>query len=140
MTGVQTCALPISVEGIGPIIARSVHEFFASDHNRTVIEKLRRAGLNMVSGAPSGEEAPPVLAGKSVVVTGTLEGWTREEAEAAILARGGKSPGSVSKSTFALVVGAEPGAAKLAKAEQLGTPVLDEDGFRGLLQTGELPG
>ena len=80
-----------------------------------------------------------MLTGKAVVVTGTLEGFSRDEAEAAIKQRGGKSPGSVSAKTFAVVVGAEPGASKLTKAESLGVPVLDEAGFRALLETGELP-
>ena len=83
---------------------------------------------------------PQVLAGKAVVVTGTLEGYSREGAEEAIKGRGGKSPGSVSEKTFALVVGAEPGASKLTKAEALGVPILDEAGFETLLATGELPG
>jgi DNA ligase (NAD+) len=74
-----------------------------------------------------------------VVVTGTLEGFSREEAEAAIKTRGGKSPGSVSAKTMAVVVGEGPGASKLTKAESLGIPVLDEAGFRQLLDTGELP-
>ena len=73
------------------------------------------------------------------MVTGTLEGFNREEAEAAVKDRGGKSPGSVSKKTTAVVVGAEPGAAKVTKATELGVPVLDEVGFRHLLETGELP-
>ena len=77
--------------------------------------------------------------GKAVVVTGTLAEYTREEAEAAIKDRGGKSPGSVSKKTFAVVVGAEPGASKLSKAEELGVPILDDAGFAALLETGELP-
>ena len=80
-----------------------------------------------------------MLTGKAVVVTGTLEGFSRDEAEAAIKQRGGKSPGSISAKTFAVVVGAEPGASKLTKAESLGVPVLDEAGFRVLLETGELP-
>jgi DNA ligase (NAD+) len=80
-----------------------------------------------------------VLAGRSVVVTGSLDGFSRESAEAAIIERGGKSPGSVSKSTFAVVVGAEPGAAKLTKATDLDIPILDEAGFVQLLETGELP-
>jgi len=75
----------------------------------------------------------------SVVVTGTLAGFTREEAEAAIKSRGGKSPGSVSKSTTAVVVGEAPGASKRTKAEALGVPVLDEAAFVHLLETGELP-
>jgi DNA ligase (NAD+) len=76
----------------------------------------------------------------SVVVTGTLEGWSREAAEEAITQRGGKSPGSVSGKTSAVVVGADPGSAKLARAEELGIPLLDEAGFGHLLETGELPG
>jgi DNA ligase (NAD+) len=82
---------------------------------------------------------PQVLAGASIVVTGTLEGWSREVAEEAIKARGGKAPGSVSKKTTAVVVGAEPGAAKLTKAQELGVPILDEAAFAHLLETGQLP-
>jgi DNA ligase (NAD+) len=126
-----------AVEGIGPIIAESVHEWFSDTTNRQVIDKLRAAGVNL-----EGPEAPPVdqtLEGRSVVVTGTLEGYSREGAEEAIKARGGKSPGSVSKKTTAVVVGEGPGASKLTKAEELGVPVLDEEGFRQLLETGELP-
>ena len=126
-----------AVDGVGPTIARSVHEFFASERNRVVLDKLRAAGLNLAG--PAGSDRPQVLAGKSVVVTGALEGWSREEAEAAITSRGGKSPGSVSKSTFAVVVGEAPGASKLTKAESLGVPQLDEAGFTLLLETGELP-
>jgi DNA ligase (NAD+) len=125
------------VEGIGPKIAASVHEFFASPSNREVIEKLRAAGVNFEG--PSAPDVPQTLAGMTVVVTGTLEGWSREEAEEAVKARGGKSPGSVSKKTTAVVVGEAPGAAKLAKAESLGVPVLDEAAFAHLLETGELP-
>jgi DNA ligase (NAD+) len=126
-----------AVEGIGPLIAESVHAFFALDRNREVIEKLRAAGVNFEG--PAAPDVPQVLAGKAVVVTGTLEGWSRETAEEAILARGGKSPGSVSKKTYALVVGEGPGAAKLAKATDLGVPVIDEGAFAALLETGELP-
>ena len=68
-----------------------------------------------------------------------LDGWSREEAEEAVKVRGGKSPGSVSKKTFAVVVGREPGASKLSKAEELGVPILDEAGFAHLLDTGDLP-
>jgi DNA ligase (NAD+) len=75
----------------------------------------------------------------SVVVTGTLEGWSREAAEEAIKARGGKAPGSVSKRTTAIVAGEAAGAAKLTKAQELGVPVLDEAGFAHLLEKGELP-
>jgi DNA ligase (NAD+) len=82
---------------------------------------------------------PQTLTGKSVVVTGTLDGFTREEAEEAILARGGKSPGSVSKKTYAVVVGVEPGASKVTKAETLGVPMIDGDGFAALLESGQVP-
>jgi DNA ligase (NAD+) len=127
-----------AVDGVGPIIARSVHEFFASDANRAVVEKLRAAGLNFEG--PARPQVAQTLEGMSVVVTGTLEGWTREEVEEAVKARGGKAPGSVSKKTTAVVLGTEPGQAKLTKAEELGVPLLDEAGFRHLLDTGELPG
>ena len=125
------------VEGIGPKIAASVCEFFASEANREVIEKLRAAGLNFTG--PAAPDVPQNLAGMTVVVTGSLEGWSREEAEDAIKSRGGKSPGSVSKKTTAVVVGESPGAAKLTKAEELGVPILDEAGFAHLLETGTLP-
>jgi DNA ligase (NAD+) len=73
------------------------------------------------------------------VVTGTIESYTREEAEEAILARGGKSPGSVSKRTWAVVLGTEPGAAKLKKAEELEIPIVDGSRFQDLLDSGEIP-
>jgi DNA ligase (NAD+) len=125
------------VEGIGPTIAQSVCEFFATEQNRAVIEKLRAAGVNFEG--PAAPTEPQTLAGMSVVVTGTLEGFSREGAEEAIVRRGGKSPGSVSKKTTAVVVGESPGAAKLTKAQELGVPVLDEAAFVRLLETGELP-
>ncbi len=126
------------VAGIGPIIAESVHGFFADEANRALVERLRAAGVNF-----EGPEAPRLaqtLEGRSVVVTGTLDGFSREGAEEAIVARGGKSPGSVSKRTTAVVVGEGPGAAKLTKAEELGIPILDEAAFVRLLETGDLPG
>ena len=85
-------------------------------------------------------DVPQILVGRSIVVTGSLEGWfiTREEAKQAIVSRGGKSPGSVSKSTYALVVGAEAGDTKLNKARDLGVPILGESEFRQLLETGQV--
>jgi DNA ligase (NAD+) len=126
-----------SVDGIGEVVACSAHTFFAQDANRELVERLRAAGLNFQGPERSGEL--PVLAGMTVVVSGTLEAYSREEAEAAIKARGGKSPGSVSKKTTALVVGEGPGASKVTKANDLGIPVLDEPAFELLLQTGDLP-
>jgi DNA ligase (NAD+) len=107
----------------------------------------RPAGAGSVGGAARGAggpdagagELPQTLAGKSVVVTGTVPDFTREEAEEAILARGGRSPGSVSAKSFALVVGAEPGSAKLRKAEELGIPIVDAAHFVELLESGEVP-
>jgi DNA ligase (NAD+) len=125
-----------AVEGIGPLIAGNVHSFFANPRNRAVIEKLRAAGVNLTG--PELPTAPQVLGGMSIVVTGSLDGWSREAAEEAIVSRGGKSPGSVSKKTTAVVVGADPGQAKLTKATDLGVPILDEAAFARLLETGQV--
>jgi DNA ligase (NAD+) len=128
-----------AVEGVGGVIALAVHDWFADATHREVIERLRAAGVNLKGPerAPGADHAP-VLAGKTVVVSGTLAGFSRDEAEAAVKARGGKATGSVSKRTTALVVGESPGAAKVSKAEELGIPILDEAGFQKLLETGHL--
>jgi len=137
-----------AVDGIGRIIAESVAEFLGSATNATALDKLVGVGLSLVepgwkapeAGAVTeADEATAPLAGKSVVVTGTLESHSREEAEEAIVALGGKSPGSVSNKTWAVVVGAEPGAAKLRKAEELGIAIVDGSKFEELLATGEIP-
>ena len=129
-----------AIDGIGPVIAQSVKDFFSDAHHRAVVDKLRTNGvrLDLVEGEV---DLPQILAGRSVVVTGSLDGWftTRDEAKQAIVARGGKSPGSVSKSTYALVVGADAGQTKLDKATDLGIPILGEAGLRQLLATGQLP-
>ena len=116
--------------------SKSVHEFFANERNLEVIEKLR-AGLNFTG--PERSTLPQTLAGLSIVVTGSLEGFSRDTIEETIKAHGGKAPGSVSKKTTAVVVGEAPGAAKLTKAQELGVPILDEDQFVKLLETGDLP-
>jgi DNA ligase (NAD+) len=127
-----------AVEGVGPVIAESVHSFFAEPASRALVERLVAAGVN--TRGPERSVLPQTLTGMSIVVTGTLDGFSREEAEAAIKARGGKSPGSVSKRTTALVIGAEPGASKVTKATDLGVPVLNADQFAALLDSGEVPG
>jgi DNA ligase (NAD+) len=132
-----TSAEIAATEGVGNVIAESVAEWFAKPTNAILIETLRAYGLNFEG--PAGPTEEQTLVGMSVVVTGSLEGFSRDGAEEAIVARGGKSPGSVSKKTTAVVVGAEPGAAKLSKAADLGVPVLDEAAFVKLLETGELP-
>ncbi|WP_428117539.1 NAD-dependent DNA ligase LigA [Candidatus Poriferisodalis sp.] len=126
-----------AIDGIGPIIAASVSGFFADTVNAALVERLREAGVRF--DRVEGElDAPQVLAGKSVVLTGNLDNWhlSRDEAKAAITARGGKTPGSVNKSTFALVAGARAGQAKLDRAIELNVPILDDDGLRALLATG----
>lgn len=128
-----------AVEGFGPIIAASVRAWFDDPRARDLIDRLREAGLRMEAEAAAGPAAAPqTLAGRAVVVTGTLEGFSRDQARSAIAARGGKSPGGVSSRTFALVAGAEPGASKVNKAAEAGVPVIDEAAFRRLLETGDL--
>ena len=125
-----------AVDGVGPTIAQSVADYFQTPESVELVDKFRAAGCNLQG--PEVSTVAQVLAGLSVVVTGTLENYSRDGAADAIKSRGGKNPGSVSKKTTALVVGAEPGASKLTKAEDLGVPILDEAGFEALLETGEL--
>ncbi len=125
-----------AVDGVGPVIAKSVAEYFASDKATTLVEKFRTGGVNLVG--PERSALPQVLEGKAVVVTGGLDGYSRDGVADAIKSRGGKSPGSVSKKTFAVVVGRDPGASKVTKAEDLGIPMIDEAAFERLLETGEL--
>jgi DNA ligase (NAD+) len=132
--GVEALAV---VPGVGGVIAESVVAFFANERNRALVEKLRAAGVNFAGPARVEVRTDlPSLAGLTFVLTGTLPTMTREEAQAELEARGGKVSGSVSKKTSYVVVGASPGS-KLAKAEQLGVPTLDEDALRHLLDHGE---
>ena len=126
-----------AIDGVGVVIAESIASWFRSTTNKTVIKKLRHAGVDF--GRVEKSDEPQTLVGKAVVVTGSLENYSREGAEEAIKKRGGKSPGSVSAKTFAVVIGESPGASKLSKAEQLNIPMLDEAAFEILLRTGELP-
>jgi DNA ligase (NAD+) len=126
-----------SVDGVGTVIAASIASWFSISENQNIIQKLRDASVEF--GRVEVSTLPHTLSGKAVVVTGTLANYSREGAENAIKARGGKSPGSVSAKTFAVVLGDSPGASKVTKAEQLNIPVLDEAGFEVLLETGELP-
>jgi len=134
-----------AVDGVGAVIASTVHEWFAQDANRAFIEKFRAAGVDFGDpeaaerAAEAREAVAQTLEGRTVVVTGSLTGFDRAETAEAIVSRGGKSPGSVSSKTFALVAGAAAGAGKLTKAEKLGVPVIDEAEFLQLLDTGELP-
>lgn len=121
----------LEVPDVGPIVAESIHTFFAQPHNREVVEQLRACGVHWEEGEPAAQ-APKPLAGKTVVLTGTLPTLSRDEAKDLLEAAGAKVAGSVSKKTSYVVAGAEAGS-KLDKAQELGVPVLDEDGLRKLL-------
>ena len=121
------------VEGVGPTIAAALREWFEVDWHRDIVDKWRAAGVRMADERDTSIE--PTLAGLSIVVTGSLSGFSRDEAKEAIIARGGKASGSVSKKTSFVVVGDAPGS-KYDKAVELGVPILDEDGFRALLESG----
>ena len=121
------------VDGVGPTIAEAVRAWLEVDWHREVVEKWRAAGVRMEDEVD--ESTPRTLEGLSVVVTGSLSGFSRDQSKEAITARGGKATGSVSKKTDFVVVGDVPGS-KYDKAVQLGVPVLDEDGFRTLLDDG----
>jgi DNA ligase (NAD+) len=121
-----------AVDGIGPDRAESIAEWFADEQNRALVQELRELGLRFEAGE---EERPPEgpLTGQTYVITGTLEKSTREEAAAALEALGAKVTNSVSSKTTGLIVGEEPGASKLTKAQRLGVPLLTEAELDALL-------
>lgn len=122
-----------AVEGVGPVIAEAIEEWFAEGWHRDVIERWRAAGVSLA--AESADAGPGLLTGVTVVITGTVEGFSRDGATAAVQDRGGKVTGSVSKKTDFVVVGDNPGS-KYDKAMALGIPVLDASGFTVLLEQG----
>jgi DNA ligase (NAD+) len=122
-----------AVEGVGPTIAAALTEWFTVDWHCAIVEKWRAAGVRMADERDTSVQR--TLEGLTVVVTGSLTGFSRDDAKEAILARGGKAAGSVSKKTDYVVAGDSPGS-KYDKAIELGVPVLDEDGFRKLLAEG----
>jgi DNA ligase (NAD+) len=121
------------VEGVGPTIAAAVVEWFSVDWHRAIVDKWRAACVRMADERDSSVER--TLEGLSIVVTGSLPGFSRDDAKEAIVARGGKAASSVSKKTAYVVAGDSPGS-KYDKAVELGVPILDEDGFRRLLDAG----
>ncbi|MDG5483586.1 NAD-dependent DNA ligase LigA [Mycolicibacterium gadium] len=121
------------VEGVGPTIAAAVTEWFTVDWHRAIVDKWRAAGVRMADERDASIER--TLEGLSIVVTGSLTGYSRDDAKEAIVARGGKAASSVSKKTAYVVAGDSPGS-KFDKAVELGVPVLDEDGFTRLLENG----
>jgi DNA ligase (NAD+) len=123
----------LQVKDVGPVVAQSIRTFFDQPHNREVVEQLRAAGVQWEEGEGTMAAAgPQPLAGKTLVLTGTLPTLSRDEAKDLIEAAGGKVSGSVSKKTHYVVAGAEAGS-KLDKANELGIEVLDEDGLKRLL-------
>ncbi|MEW1841759.1 NAD-dependent DNA ligase LigA [Nonomuraea angiospora] len=123
-----------AVEGIGPRVAATIREWFSVDWHREIIDRWRAAGVRM-EDEPAPDKGPQTLEGLTFVVTGTLEGYTRDSAADAITSRGGKVSGSVSKKTSFLVVGENAGS-KYDKAVSLGVPILDGAGFEVLLKEG----
>lgn len=121
----------LAVNDVGPVVAQAIHTFFEQPHNREVVLQLRACGVTWPEGARA-EKAPQVLAGKTVVLTGTLPTLSRDAAKELLEAAGAKVAGSVSKKTSYVVAGEEAGS-KLAKAQELGVPVLDEAGMLALL-------
>ena len=122
----------MEVEGIGPERAEAIVEWFSDADNRRLVEELRSLGLRFESDAEDRPVEGP-LTGQTYVITGTLESWTREEAQAELEAQGAKVTNSVSKKTTGLIVGEEPGASKLTKAQQSGVRLLDEEALSKLL-------
>ncbi|HLF60637.1 MAG TPA: NAD-dependent DNA ligase LigA [Acidimicrobiia bacterium] len=123
------------VEGIGPVIAHGIATWSADPDNQALVAKLGAAGVRLEDEVDRSVSSD-LLAGATFVVSGTVPGFTREEAQAAIELRGGKAAGSVSGKTTALIVGDSPGASKSKKAEELGIPILDGEGFKRLLEQG----
>lgn len=124
-----------NVDGVGPTIAAALKEWFAEDWHCEIVDRWAEDGVRMADEVD--ESMPRTLEGLTVVVTGSLEGFSRDEAKEAIIQRGGKASGSVSKNTSYVVAGENAGT-KLDKAEQLGLTILDEDGFRKLLEEGSV--
>ena len=123
-----------SIDGVGPVIASSVYTYCREPEN---VERMTRlAALELTLVEPVSVDIAQTLAGRAVVVTGAVEGYSRDEAEEAIKARGGTSPGSVSKKTYCVVIGDAPGASKVTKATELGVAMIPATAFDELLRTG----
>jgi len=116
------------------VIGQAVKDWFTVDWHSGIVRRWRDAGVQLAENAE--DEAPRILEGLTVVVTGSLEGLSRDEATEALQTRGARAAGSVSKKTDFVVVGENPGASKFDKAKALAVPVLDEAGFRLLLEQG----
>ena len=125
-----------ATEGVGPVIAASVKQWSSDPDNIDLVAKLESAGVTLEDEPVDDEAGSDLLSGISVVVTGTLESMSREAAEAAVVALGGKATSGVSKKTSYLIAGANPGASKVTKAAEAGVPTIDEATFLQLLENG----
>jgi DNA ligase (NAD+) len=128
----------VEIDGIGPVIAEAVASWFATPRNAELVDELIALGITTEAEVAAAGTDVSLLDGWTVVVTGTLEGFSRDEAKDALEARGAKVTGSVSSRTTVVVAGEGPGS-KIDKARELEVPVADEAAFRRLLDTGELP-
>jgi DNA ligase (NAD+) len=135
MAAIQSASLEEleAVDGVGLTIAEAIVDWFAVDWHREIVDAWADAGVRMADERDA--SIPRTLEGLTIVVTGSLENYTRDSAKEAIISRGGKAAGSVSKKTDYVVVGENAGS-KADKAEQLGVPMLDEAGFAELLANG----
>ncbi|HUG87070.1 MAG TPA: BRCT domain-containing protein, partial [Euzebya sp.] len=124
-----------AIDGVGEVIAQSLATWLDNERNAALLDKLVAVGVRTDTEIMA--TSSTVLDGRSLVITGTLQGYSRDQAKQAVLDAGGKVTGSVSKKTFAVIVGDSPGS-KADKAGELGVPVLDEAGFEVLLATGEV--
>ena len=127
-----------SADGVGPVIAASVVAFLRNPDNRAVLERLRERGVRLSDEGLVAEARPATLAGLTFVLTGGLESFTRDSATQALMGLGAKVSGSVSAKTSFVVAGTDAGS-KLAKALELGVPVLDEAALAHIIETGEPP-
>jgi DNA ligase (NAD+) len=126
------------VEDVGPVVADNIRHFFDQAENRAIVERLLQKGVNWPRGDAGQHQQAQTLAGKTYVISGSLEGMSRDQAGALLKARGARVSGSVSAKTTALIAGDSPGS-KLAKAEALGVEIIDQTGFNRLIE-GSLPG
>jgi len=124
------------IESIGPVLARSVTEFFGRERHRQLIEKLRRHGVSLADEEPESERGPTPLQGLTFVITGTLPSMSRDAATKLIEQHGGRVTGSVSGNTDYLLVGENPGGTKYDKAQSLGTPMISEDDLMEMIAKG----
>ena len=126
-----------AIEDIGPRIAQSIVEYFADERNRNIVERLRQAGLQMAMSEESNANRTDILAGKTIVISGTFTLHSRDEYKEMIELNGGKNVGSISKKTDYVLAGANMGPAKLEKATKLGIPIIDEHQFLAMLSNNE---